>query len=147
VREIAALARETNALIWVHHKEVGERFAALGLPYYGAGGVDRLTGESIETAKLCACALSISSNKEGRNLQDRWSSAIVAELPRDAGDIEQLIGRIHRDGQRSDEVDVAVHVSTASAGAALERVIERAQWVQASTGQPQKILQGSWVDE
>lgn len=147
VREIAAMARELNAAVWVHHREIGERFASLGIPYFGAGGVDRRTGISIETSPLCACALSTASNKEGRNLQDRWSNAIIAELPRDAGDIEQLIGRFHRDGQIEDEVNVWVHVSTGSAGAALERVADRARWIEASTGQPQKILQGSWVDE
>lgn len=146
VREIAARAKETKALVWVHHKEIGARFAALGLPYYGAGGLDARTGVSIEQAPHEACALSIASNKEGRNLQDRWSSAIVAELPRDAGDVEQLIGRIHRDGQVEDEVDVALHVSTASAEAVLERVKERAQWIYESTGQQQKILEGTWLE-
>lgn len=146
VRELVRIAGKAPAIVWIHHKEIGAKLQSLGLPYYGAGGLNS-KGESIESElgnrSICA---SIQSNHVGRNLQ-RFSRAIVAEIPDDPKMWEQLIGRFHRTGQRADEVIIRPVLSTERARAAFERVKERALNVEAITGIPMKLLSANETGE
>lgn len=139
VRAVAELAARAPALVWVHHREIGLRLQSIGVPYYGAGGLDA-EGRPVEQAPgTQSIALSIQSSKEGRNLQ-HFSRMIIAECPRDPLDLEQMIGRVHRTGQTADECSAMVLVNTQSAREAWDKTIARAQFVQAMSGQALKLL-------
>jgi hypothetical protein len=82
------------------------------LRYYGRGGVDE-NGRPIEQhVKDWSMIASIASNAEGRNLQG-WSNNLITSCPPNGSQIEQLLGRTHRDGQEADEVNVEVMLGCA----------------------------------
>jgi hypothetical protein len=145
INELTSIAKRAPTIIWVHHREIGIRLESMGIPYYGAKGLRN--GEPIESelGDRSVCA-SIASNATGRNLQ-RFSRAIIAELPDDPKLIEQLIGRMHRTGQKADEVIVMPVLSTDRAREAIERVKAKAIAIESMTGVPMKLLQGDWTNE
>jgi hypothetical protein len=146
VMALVEIAAAAPAIIWIHHREIGLRLEALGIPYYGAGGLRNGVSIESELGDRSVCA-SIESNATGRNLQ-MFARAIVAETPDDPKRWEQLIGRMHRTGQRADEVIVRPVLSTERAKVALERTCTRARAIEAVTGLPMKLLLavGSDVD-
>ncbi len=74
-----------------------------GCRYFGAGGVDK-TGLEIEKADPSTCVIaSRVANSTGRNLQ-AWNRALITSCPHNALELEQLLGRHHRHGQKHDVV-------------------------------------------
>ncbi len=98
-----------RGVVWTRHIEYAERLARhTGAAYFGAGGTDA-RGRIIEDAnprddKLGIIA-SINSNSEGRNIQREWFEGFVTACPTGGDEIEQLLGRFHREEQPSDEVN------------------------------------------
>jgi superfamily II DNA or RNA helicase len=77
---------------------------------------------------------------EGRNLQE-WSHALVLEPPQSPQRWEQLLGRMHRPGQNAPYVqyDICTHVQ------GMEQALEGARFLQEVQGQPQKLLEATWI--
>ncbi len=74
-----------------------------GCKYFGAGGVDK-NGLEIERADPNTCVIaSRVANSTGRNLQ-AWNRALITSCPHNALELEQLLGRHHRQGQKHDVV-------------------------------------------
>lgn len=120
-------ARE-KGLIWVEHIPVGRRLAEkTGLPYYGAGGMAGRKYIEDHTPGTAAIA-SIASNGEGRNLQAIWSRALYVTFPTTGTGAEQGIGRLHRDGQLADEVEIDVMVSCRESYAGFVQAMRDAQY-------------------
>lgn len=94
-----AAANPRGGLIWTQSVPLGEAIAAAaGIKYYGAQG-EAYDGSSIEHADDRCCVASIKANTRGRNLQDRFYKGAVVMVPQSAEILEQLLGRLHRDGQ------------------------------------------------
>lgn len=147
VRAIAEVARITPMVIWVHHREVGYKLDELGIPYYGAGGLDKAKRFIEDTDGSTSIAASISSSGEGRNIHEAFANGFIAEFPRDPDALEQLIGRHHRDGQPEDECYIWVAQNTDNAINAWEATLERARHQELSGGQPQKVLLATYIEE
>jgi hypothetical protein len=121
------------AFLWYSSRAVGEQLALFGMPVFGA---DQGTPAFKEHP---VCALSTAVFHKGKNFQ-AWSDQLVLEVPRSATIWEQLLGRTHRQGQRADEVrcDIALHTWPAQQGVAA--AVAKARYIQAATGQPQRLV-------
>lgn len=131
-------AQRPESVVFVEHNAFGEKLSEMsGVPYYGAGGVNQ-QGDHIIHARGRAIA-STHANRTGRNLQ-HWSEAlVVSELP-NGGMAEQLIGRLHRDGQADDNVHFDWLVASVEHWRGFQKMLDDARYIQDSTGQPQKLL-------
>lgn len=97
-------------IIWTEHRLFAERLAKeTGLPYYGGEGLTR-DGEFIEDSTSKTIIASIDANKDGKNLQFKWSRNLIVSPPDGWDWWEQTIARTHRPGQKADEVIVDVLV-------------------------------------
>ncbi len=94
-------------IVWTEHSFFASRLAELtGCPYYGAKGMTD-AGQFIDDANpQVAAIVSIDANREGRNLQTKWSRNLVVSPPEGADVWQQMLGRTHRPGQLADEVEV-----------------------------------------
>lgn len=104
-----------DCLVWVWHSTAVEDLVARGklpVPYFGEMGKDK-NGRYIESVRGTV-ALSIQSNRTGRNLQYGWSRNYLTYTPGSWDYWEQLMGRTHRTGTEADTVDFVVYCPTAS---------------------------------
>lgn len=137
--------REHPGVCWVEHQAFGDRLSDLtGLSFFAAGGLDK-GKRMIEDAKGPIIA-SIQSNGEGRNLQ-QWSEALVISPPPNGMIWEQMLGRLHRQGQEADEVSFDVVISCREVLEGFERAQNDAKYLFDTTGNPQKLLYGDVVVE
>jgi len=92
-------------IIFTGHSFFGRALARrLKAPYYGEQGKDD-TGKAIEDeAGDRVVVASLQANGTGRNLQ-AFSRALVTTNVNGGDQLEQLIGRLHRQGQIADEVE------------------------------------------
>ena len=137
-------------IVWVEHTLFGARLAELsGCKYYGPQGL-AADGEFINDADPTKAAIvSFDANKAGRNLQAKWSRCLYTAIREGADDLEQSIGRIHRDGQLEDEVIVDVLVGCREHLTAMKRAISASEAIRDTTGAEYKILSADfdWPDE
>jgi len=128
-------------LVWVEHQFFGQCLAEVsGCKYYGAKGLTD-KGEFINNAdpKVSAIA-SIDANREGRNLQDKWSRMLVTS-PMEGADVwQQTLGRLHRPGQMADEVEVDVLLGCKEHANAWNRALASAIAIRDTTGADSKLL-------
>lgn len=136
----AKWAKSHRGIIWVAHSCVGERLEKdFGIAYYGRKGRNaegRFIDDHPPSKSLAA---SISSNKEGRNLQ-AWAENLLLSMPSNGLAIEQLLSRTHRDGQEEDEVTVDVLVTCMEHLEAFSQAWRDADYIQTTTGSPQKMM-------
>lgn len=113
-----------KGIVWVEHTFFAYELARRsGRPYFGAQGLDS-RGQYIEAATGPIIA-SIKANGTGRNLQ-AWTDNLITSCPTGADDIEQLIGRTHREGQMADEVSVDIVLTCREHWDALNKARSRA---------------------
>lgn len=132
-------------LCWVEQRAFGDRLAReTGLPFFAEEGLDQ-RGRLIDECEGPSIA-SISSCREGHNLQNAWSENLVVCPPSRGDRWEQLLGRTHRDGQAEDEVQCLVLLTCQESVQCLEQARLDAKFVQDSTGQAQKLIYGNWFE-
>ncbi len=133
----AKWADQSGGLVWVEQKAVGIRLECqLGLKYFGAQGL-AADGTSIRDHKGPAAVSSIAV-AEGFNLQHYFRNLILNATP--SGLLwQQLMGRTHRFGQEADTVFFTVLTNVAEQMDGLRRAITDAEYIQATTGQAQKL--------
>jgi hypothetical protein len=128
-------ADATPRIVWYQHRAMEDALAEIGLPVYGAG--------SRPPKVATHCAMSISAHGTGKNLQP-WHDQLCVCPPASGQTWEQLLGRTHRPGQEADEVVFQVYQHTGSFRGAVNRSLGDARYVQAATGNQQKLLYGVW---
>ena len=131
-------AAQSPGIVWVSHRFLGPRLAPL--PYFGGGGVDTRTGDTIESwdPSRGSIVASIAANGTGRNLQS-WSRNLIVGAPPNGSQWEQLIGRTVRPGQKAKKVTVDVLLGCVEDVAALWTAVSDAKYAQEMTGQTQKL--------
>jgi hypothetical protein len=136
--------RNTPGVIWTEHVAFAEALSELsGWHYYGEEGTNS-AGDFVESADPAKNAiLSIRANGTGRNLQ-AWNRALVVS-PENSGVVwEQMLGRLHREGQKSAvEFDVMCHVPEHDR--ALDKARLDAEYIQETTLQQQKLTWAEWL--
>ncbi len=133
-------AKSGPGVIWTDHvffsHELSKR---TGCKYFGPGGLDK-GGNEIEKADPNSCVIaSRAANSTGRNIQF-WSRNLITAAPMNASEWEQLLGRTHRHGQRSDVVTVDVLMGCAEHVTGWNRSVALADMTRDVLGAPQKLL-------
>ena len=128
-----------RGIVWVEHREFGERLNLVTkVPYYSRGGLDAAGRSILDHPKGYPMICSIAANAEGRNLQ-AWNTNLIVSPPSSGATWEQLLGRTHRDGQEEDEVTATLLLAIREQGAAFERARNDARYITDTTGQEQKL--------
>lgn len=130
-----------KGICWVEHTAFGERVAwKSGLPYFHRKGMDG-RGLVIDdpATPFGPCIASIASNGTGRNLQ-AWNANLITSCPANGAQMEQLLGRCHREGQEADEVSATILLACIEHLEAIEQGLLDARYIEDSTGQAQKLL-------
>jgi hypothetical protein len=104
IRAVDKWTKGHTGIIWVSEVALGQRLEEkLGLPYFHEMGLDR-DKRPIEAIAPTRCIVaSVSANSEGRNLH-AWNDNLIISPPPTGTVMEQVLGRVHRPGQESDEV-------------------------------------------
>jgi len=125
--------KQRRGIIWYSHQAVGEYLSDYcGLPLYGPDKDPRKATEQVIVASLNA-------HGDGKNLQP-FSEQLFTSLPGNGKTVEQAMGRSHRPGQLADTVNVSWFSHTGVLKGSLDKVLADAEYVEATTGQRQKIL-------
>ncbi len=89
-------------IVWSEHNAFSERLAELtGVPFFHRKGLDARKRPIGNFSGPCIA--SVASCGTGQNLQ-AWDRSLVASCKPRGKRVEQLLGRLHRPGQRSDVV-------------------------------------------
>lgn len=144
----AEWAAKAPGIIWCEHVEFARTLSrGAGIPYYGQGGVEWRSGQPIEKADpKRPCIASIRANSEGRNLQF-YHRNLITSLPPNGPDLEQLLARTHREGQKADEVTFDVLMTCIEHYAGLEQAKRDAELSRDTIMQLQKVLCADHVFE
>lgn len=132
------------AIIWYEHRFVAERLQEKGVDVYWP---EEPRNPETADPRDGAIALSISSHTEGLNMQHLWRRMIVLSPPSDGGTWEQLIGRVHREGQEADSVQIEIYAHVPVYVNALREARKRATFINQANGQQQKLLIANWIKE
>lgn len=109
-----------------------------GAPYYGAGGLDSKENPIEAEDGSRAIIASLQANGTGRNLQ-AFSRGLLTAVPPGADGLEQTIGRMHRQGQASDEVEYTVLLGCAEHLKAFWDAHEGSKAIEQMTGAKFKV--------
>ena len=121
------LADHPFGVVWTEHVAFGKRFE----DYYGAGSELPKDQRPI--------VASIAAHGEGKNMQ-AWCDNLIVSCPSSGKTLQQLLGRMHREGQLADEVTGDFYFHTQVLRDAWDTAIEDAHYLQDTTGNRQKIL-------
>lgn len=121
-----------HGIAWIEHVCFMEKLKERGVLCFGAGENEI---EQCETS----CAASIHAHGTGKNLQYHHSRSLLVTCPEYSQKMEQVIGRMHRMHQKQPEVTYEVYLPCRQLWHCLEKVRRQAEYIQATTGQQQRI--------
>lgn len=125
-------------IIWYEHTAIGIEIARVFQLEQFDGGTDKqLLAATPETTPHPVC--SIRAHGTGKELQ-AWSRAIVLGAIANGTAYEQLLGRLHRDGQQADEVEYVIPLHHESLEMALDNAMAHAQYKEETFEGRQKLL-------
>ena len=124
-----------ETILWYRHRAVAVRLREYGANIYFRGENPKNNGKS--------CALSEFSHGEGFDLESYGRMVIPCPGP-SGSHLEQLIGRIHRPGQKRDEIEVDLWCHTERLKISIDRALVDARYLHDS-GTPQRLIMGTWV--
>lgn len=143
-----AWLKKGPGIVWVKHGFFGEELERrTGAPYFRQGG-ENSRGENLQVLadlvrdgkrKPFGLIASQDACSAGFNLQP-WFRNLLTSCPSSSKDLEQIIGRTHRDMQKADAVEVDVLVGCIEHVEAWERARGRARMTEDLLGAPQKIV-------
>lgn len=138
------LPKGKGGIIWVYHNAIGEwiydylvHYGINALhcpagPAHNAAIADPANGDKVIVA-------SITAHGEGKNLQ-HFQHQYVAQWPRPATKAEQMLGRMHRNGQQADELIVRTNMTVAWDDMNFGACLNDALYIQQTTGNRQKLV-------
>lgn len=134
---------EAKGVVWFQSIPFGRRVAELtGLPYFngGPGAEDRLRAQKGDRSIIC----SIKAHGAGTDgLQQLFGDQLIAEVPASnssAQGWEQILGRLHREGQPRDRINTWCYLHTRELKDAFYKAYEQAEFNYEMTGNRQKLL-------
>ena len=135
-----------NTIIWFDQRAVGERLGVLkkDWPLYKGGNMANNLLTNHVNKQRGPCIASIKAHCFGVNLQ-AFSDGIILTPPSSGSTWEQLLGRCHRSGQKSDEVIYHTYQHSPELGEAFEQAKRNARYIELSTGQRQKLNYASII--
>lgn len=134
-QNLAVEGQKKPSVIWYEHRAFGERLASVaGFKRYPPGDstIELDSGDGTVLA-------SIAGHGTGFNLQ-QWSRQWVVSPPSSAKTWEQLLGRLHRHGQRADTVETFVCLQSQVLRKSFADALVTAKFLEDTTGNRQKLL-------
>jgi hypothetical protein len=139
VNDAAHWARNNLGVVWYGMAEFGAWVAEVsGLPLHGGGpnAGKRIRAERGDRSIIA----SIKSHGRGRDgLQRLYNNQLIAQPPSSATMWEQLLGRLHRQGQGAEAVHAWYYAHTPELQEAIDQALRRAEYVKGTLGTEQKI--------
>jgi hypothetical protein len=133
------LANNPTGVVWSEHSFFGARLARVaGVPYFGALGRDA-AGKFVLDHKG-PCVVSRKANYEGRDMQWNWDRALIMCFPQCPVISEQMLARIHRDGQRTKTVRFHVWIGSYNVVAGVAQAQRGAKANEEREGGAQRVL-------
>ncbi len=143
VRDALAWGERNVGIIWYEHDAIGRRLADLsGFPFYGPGEQAGLSLQR-ESGRRTVIA-SVKAHGEGKNLQ-QFRSQLVTTPSSNGKTWEQLLARMHRQGQKADEVDTFVYLHTTEMAGALTSAIRDARYFEETVGATQRLCYATFT--
>jgi hypothetical protein len=143
VNDAAAWARENRGIVWFAHTAFGNRLGEItGLPVFGGGTEAKaeLRKERGERSIIC----SINAHGTGTDgLQHHFQDQLIVSPPGTGQAWEQLLGRLHRQGQNGAEIRTHVYQHTPELRDTLEKAVRQAHYIERTFGTKQKLLMAS----
>lgn len=128
-----------HGILWVDHIAFGVALEKLsGVRYFRNLGRSK-DGIYIEDATGPVIA-SFDSNRDGRNLQFKWSENLYVACPPGGLEFEQSLGRTHRTGQVADEVVAEIYLGCIEHLNSFWRAVSQSEAMQALEQQPKKLV-------
>jgi len=127
VEAAARWMEEHRGIVWIENPAVGKQLARIsGRRYFGAGD------SKIDLWRE-PCIASITAQNEGNDLQ-HFACALVLAPPATGKIWEQLLGRLHRSGQESDEVVYSIYLPCRDLEDSFELAREDAHYLEETSG-------------
>jgi hypothetical protein len=142
VRWAVNLPKGEGGIIWHWHTAIGAwlrealRYNGIDALYCPAGADAQILDTSNASKVVIA---SISAHSTGKNLQHHRNQMFV-EWPRSARTAEQVLGRVHRNGQAAEEIVVWFCRSCLSDELWFAGTLNDALYIQMTTGARQKLI-------
>lgn len=135
--------KKHKQICWVEHIAFGERLArASGCRYFGGDDDDHRDVLTARGPIIC----SIQAHGVGKNFQDRYDRNLVTSSPTKGETYEQLIGRTHRHGQKSDEIIFDQLLPNETHANCFIQAQRDAKWVELNSGAKQKLNVANIID-
>lgn len=140
----ACLRRGEGGIIWYYHNEVGEWIREM-LEGYGVDCLHCPAGSKANSQiinhdnKKKIIIASQKAHGEGKNLQ-HFEHQFFTQWPRPAADAEQTLGRLHRSGQKADELQVFVPTTTLFDQMNFAACLNDALYIHTTTDTRQKLI-------
>jgi hypothetical protein len=142
INVVSALAN-IQTIVWVNSPYLGDALSLYtGLPFFGANNPDNPENAGGNQSIIC----SMDMHGTGKNLQ-QFSENVFVNCPSSAQKWEQLLGRTHRPGQQKDTVECVVLQHHEVLKRSFNNAIEQAKYLQDTTGNQQKLLQATIVND
>lgn len=138
---------QNRGIIWYGMVEFAQWIRELsGLEVHGGGpNAGKRLREEVDGSR--SIIASIKSHGRGRDgLQHIFHEQLVANTPASARQWQQLLGRLHRRGQKMEEVLTHVYLHTPELRKAFAQALRRGEYVEGTFGERQKLLQGLGID-
>lgn len=148
-RDCATWARANRGIVWYTHSAFGHWVAELsGLPLHGGGpGAGKRLEDWIGSGAPSSIIVSAKSHGRGRDgLQYVYADQIVPNPETSSAWWEQLLGRLHRVGQKAPAVYARLYRHTPELRDAVNKALRRADYVGATLGGIQKITAAGLVE-
>ena len=151
VVDIVKAWREPAGIVWYHHRAIGDylisvlgdQFGYENILYCPAGPVSNK--EIIDKKnKDKVVVASITAHGTGKNLQFFFRE-VFAQWPRPADKAEQVLGRLHRQGQQADELYVDMLNWSEFDNQNFAACLVDSIYQQTTTGNLQKLVYGNYV--
>ena len=129
------LATDTDTIVWYEQRAVGQRLNELTRwPLFDGDSVSLIS--HLEHGGPCLA--SIKAHGVGVNLQ-HYNNSLVLTPPSSGATWEQLLGRMHRQGQQAGAVTYTVYQHTPELIEAMDKALQNAEYIEKSIGQKQKL--------
>lgn len=141
-RDAAEWALKYIGIVWYEHREFGKWVSELsGLPQHSGGtGARELILAETGARSIIA---SIKSHGRGRDgLQYAFSNQLITSFPASGGIAEQLLGRLHRPGQKAPNVFAQYYGHTLEMQKSFCNAILSAEYTADRLGTAQKLIHG-----
>lgn len=141
-----------GVIVWYYHRQFGEwmhyravnELGITNVEFLPAGPAsDRILASERDRIKDKILIASITGHGEGKDLQF-LRNQIIAQWPRPAKTAEQLLGRLHREGQEADELVVHTTLSHDFEHQSLAATLNDTVYAQTTTGNEYRLLSATY---